>query len=366
MFRLRSRIRDPASCGQPVRAGRGLAGEGRAPRTSANRGSARQGCGGGGRPDLEPFVVASYAAPYEAIAANSRQGLNVVVDVGHHEAYSRPLGILAASAARLEGLPSLFVGVRCPLDVIMARRRVSDGYAAASPEKPVPAPVLRWQDEVHRHGIYDLEVDTSMLSPEECAAVIRERIVSGPPGTAFAIEDGAAADIARGPSGWVAGGYVKCPDPGCRGIVAAAWFSTDGITWTSGPVSDGRQASIGTVATDGDRWYAAGVASERDGDRFRVKALIWRSPNGREWKLVGSILLRPPEKGLGPIGELAAGPGGVILTWVDPGDPEQSTVYWSENGETWLPIDPRARRHLTALAQLPVRPHPCVALIPRD
>lgn len=153
------------------------------------------------------------------------------------------------------------------------------------------------------------------------------------------IDDGAVSDIARGPSGWVAGGYVKCSDPGCRGIVAAAWFSADGITWTGGPVPDGRQAIIGTVATDGDRWFAAGVGTERDGDTFRQEALIWRSPNGRAWTLVGSIPLAPPEKGLGPIGELAAGPGGVILTWVDPGDPERSTVYWSKNGETWLPID---------------------------
>ncbi len=147
------------------------------------------------------------------------------------------------------------------------------------------------------------------------------------------------ADIARGPGGWVAGGWARCREPGCGRFVAATWFSADLITWTGGPVALGRQSGIGTVATDGERWFAAGVGTERDGETFRQEALIWRSPNGREWTLVGSIPLAPPEEGIGPIGELAAGPGGVILSWVDPGDPERRTVYWSENGETWLPID---------------------------
>ena len=62
---------------------------------------------GGERPDLEPLVVQLYAALYESIAAHSRLGLDVVVDTGHHDAHSRPLGILPASARRLAGLPAL-------------------------------------------------------------------------------------------------------------------------------------------------------------------------------------------------------------------------------------------------------------------
>jgi chloramphenicol 3-O phosphotransferase len=45
--------------------------------------------------------------------------------------------------------------------------------------------VLLWQEEVHKPGIYDLEVDTSLLSPEECAEVIRTRLAEGPAGDAF-------------------------------------------------------------------------------------------------------------------------------------------------------------------------------------
>lgn len=138
---------------------------------------------GGERPDLEPLVVMLYHAMYEAIAQHSRLGLNVVVDVGHHDAYSVPRGILNNSAQQLAGLPVLFVGVRCPLEVIMERRRAS-GYNG-SDERFIPAPVRLWQHAVHVPGIYDLEVDTSLFTPEECAELIRQHLGNGPPPTAF-------------------------------------------------------------------------------------------------------------------------------------------------------------------------------------
>jgi len=134
---------------------------------------------------LAPLVPKLYAAAYDSIAAHSRAGLNVVVDVGHHDR-----SILADCARRLAGLPVLFVGVRCPIEVIMARRNTGqagrDGhYAVGSKDEPVPAPVARWQTAVHDPGSYDLEVDTSVQSPAECAAAIRRRVDGGPPGTAF-------------------------------------------------------------------------------------------------------------------------------------------------------------------------------------
>ncbi len=137
---------------------------------------------GGERPDLEPIVVQLYTALYASIAAHSRLGINVVVDVGHHDAYSRPLGILPACAQRLHGLPVLFVGVRCPLEVIM-QRRIATGYNRDA-ETTVPLPVLRWQEVVHAPGVYDLEVDTSVLSVQRCAEQIRHRLAGSPP-TAF-------------------------------------------------------------------------------------------------------------------------------------------------------------------------------------
>ncbi len=145
---------------------------------------------GGERPDLEPVVDALYLALYDSVAAHSRLGLNVVVDVGHHDDYSAPRGILPKVAARVARLSALFVGVRCPLDVIVDRRsRVEPGregaYLTRDADGSVPEAILRWQRAVHEPGIYDVEVDTSVRTPEECAGVIRERLGSGDPPTAF-------------------------------------------------------------------------------------------------------------------------------------------------------------------------------------
>lgn len=135
--------------------------------------------------ELAPLVPVFYAALYDSIAAHSRAGLSVVADVGHHDPK-----ILADSARRLAGLPVLFVGVRCPIEVVMQRRNAGQigregQYAIGSKTEPVPAPVERWQREVHIPGIYDVEVDTSLLTPEDSAAAIRRRLTNGPPPSAF-------------------------------------------------------------------------------------------------------------------------------------------------------------------------------------
>jgi chloramphenicol 3-O phosphotransferase len=135
--------------------------------------------------EIAPLVPRFYAALYDSIAAHSRAGLNVVVDVGHHDAK-----ILADSARRLAGLPVLFVGVRCPIEVVMRRRNAGQvgregRYAVGSETVPIPPPVARWQRDVHVPGIYDVEVDTSVQSPEQCAALIRRRLDDGPPPSAF-------------------------------------------------------------------------------------------------------------------------------------------------------------------------------------
>jgi chloramphenicol 3-O phosphotransferase len=135
---------------------------------------------------LEPLVKRMYAALYESIAAHSRLGLNVVAEFGHHDWYTQPLGILPDAARRLAGLPVLFVGVRCPIDVVMARRNAGQtanpvNYETGTAEEPIPITVQRFQDAVHVPGIYDLEMDTSVLSPAECVARIRARLEAGIP-----------------------------------------------------------------------------------------------------------------------------------------------------------------------------------------
>jgi chloramphenicol 3-O phosphotransferase len=144
---------------------------------------------GGERPDLEPLVSVLFDALYESVIAQRRLGLNVVVDVGHHDDYSTPLGILDRVSERLEALPAYFIGVRCPVEVILDRRSAEEPgregtYLKRGPDGAVLEPVLRWERAVHDPGIYDLEVDTAEKSAEECARAIQARLDRGPP-TAF-------------------------------------------------------------------------------------------------------------------------------------------------------------------------------------
>jgi chloramphenicol 3-O phosphotransferase len=140
---------------------------------------------GGERPDLEDLVVTLYAALWESVAAHARPGLNVVVDVGIHDAYAAPRRIAREAARRLEGLSVLVVGVRCPVEVIWERRRASWGQDRREADDPAVAAVERWQSAVHDPMDYDLELDTSSLSPAQCADAIVARL-SGPPGTCLA------------------------------------------------------------------------------------------------------------------------------------------------------------------------------------
>ena len=143
---------------------------------------------GGERPDLEPLRPAFYAALFASVAARSQRGQAVVVDVGIHDGHSQPLGIHALAAARLAGLPVLLVGVRCPLEEVLRRRDADPaGYVGTPPGGGVPDVVRRWEAAVHSPGVYDLEVDTSVLSPAACADAIRRRLADGPHGTALAV-----------------------------------------------------------------------------------------------------------------------------------------------------------------------------------
>jgi chloramphenicol 3-O phosphotransferase len=137
---------------------------------------------GGERRELEPFVVAAFAAMYAAVRSFAQAGVGVVVDVGHHDNYSQPLDILGRSARELTGVPVLFVGVRCSADVVVERRRATWGDESAD---EAFERVRRWEDAVHRPGIYDLEVDTAAMSAEGCADLIQRRWAEGP-GAAFA------------------------------------------------------------------------------------------------------------------------------------------------------------------------------------
>ncbi|HPH97319.1 MAG TPA: hypothetical protein PKW33_20570 [Anaerolineaceae bacterium] len=111
---------------------------------------------------------------HAAAAALSRAGLNVLMD----HVLVEPAWV-GGCAQALAGLPAWLVGVRCPLDVLEQRE-------ADRKDRTLGQARLQF-DRVHAHGIYDLEVDTSQLSPDEAAARVQAYVESGPPPQALQI-----------------------------------------------------------------------------------------------------------------------------------------------------------------------------------
>ena len=109
---------------------------------------------------------------HHAIAAFAFRGNNVVVD---YILFERQW--LEELVAVLHGVTVYFVGVRAPLATLEIRERQRTNF---------PAGVARAHyDVVHKHGIYDLELDTSLRSAQECAEEVRKHISTQPSPTAF-------------------------------------------------------------------------------------------------------------------------------------------------------------------------------------
>ncbi len=99
------------------------------------------------------------------------------------------------------------------------------------------------------------------------------------PASAFAgaadREPGALADVAAGVGGFVAVGS----EVGADGHRAAAWYSTDGLSWTRSP-SDLGGDSAGAVVPHDTGYVASGWSPGDDGD---ARTLFWTSPDGQTW-----------------------------------------------------------------------------------
>lgn len=121
---------------------------------------------------VEDHVPRLYAAMYASAAAHARRGLDVVMDVGHHGAYSRELTIWADCLGELDGLTFLLVGVQCPLEVVWERRGATWGQRRGEVDEGVVAAVEQGQARIHSGLDYDLVVDTSVMTPDECATAI--------------------------------------------------------------------------------------------------------------------------------------------------------------------------------------------------
>jgi chloramphenicol 3-O phosphotransferase len=107
---------------------------------------------------------------HRAIQALSKAGNNVVADhVLVESDWAKDCANLFAD------LPAYLIGIQCPLDVLEQRERSRKNRTLGQAKLQFPV--------IHKYTLYDLEVDTSILSPEECARRIQSRL--GEPPQAF-------------------------------------------------------------------------------------------------------------------------------------------------------------------------------------
>ena len=109
---------------------------------------------------------------HHSIAALASSGNHMIVDHGLVERKW-----IEECVKILHRYNVLFVGVRCPLKILEQRERDRG-------DRPIGE--ARWSyDIVHTHGKYDMEVDTSISTVEDCALKIKERLENGPIPDAF-------------------------------------------------------------------------------------------------------------------------------------------------------------------------------------
>jgi chloramphenicol 3-O phosphotransferase len=135
---------------------------------------------GGERPDLEPAVAKLYNVLFATIRLQAEAGFDIVADLGMHEDYSVPLGILDRAATTLGPLGALLIGIDCDLDEIMRRRNADPRGGFYATGEAAPPPVLRWQDAVHHGKTYDLRLDMGRLTPEMGARQVAELLANSP------------------------------------------------------------------------------------------------------------------------------------------------------------------------------------------
>jgi len=114
-----------------------------------------------------------FSGMHHAIAALSRAGNCVLAD----HVLVEPRWV-AECAALFAPLPAYLVGLRCPLEVLEERERQRRDRTWGQAREQF--------EVVHAHVVYDLEVDTSLLSPEECAGQVRTMLEADRPPRAFA------------------------------------------------------------------------------------------------------------------------------------------------------------------------------------
>jgi len=110
-------------------------------------------------PTLEKIASTTISGFHRCLRVLFEAGNNLIVDhVLQDQSWLRDCVV------RLDGLPVLFVGVRCPLAVAEERE-------VSRQDRERGTARLQY-DFVHRHASYDIEVDTSVMDVNACVEKI--------------------------------------------------------------------------------------------------------------------------------------------------------------------------------------------------
>lgn len=115
-----------------------------------------------------PVAFKLWTGMHAAVAALASRGNDVIIDDVIFD--SR---VLKEAVNTLHTFNVLFVGVRCPFEIAEQREQARGNRTQGL--------VKAHYDLVHSHGIYDFEVDTSILTATECAIQIKNRLQDGTP-----------------------------------------------------------------------------------------------------------------------------------------------------------------------------------------
>ena len=121
---------------------------------------------------ITALIPAVISGMHRSVAALAQAGNNVLVDhVLQEDKW------LSECVEAWAGVEVLFVGVKCPLEITEKREKKRGDRTIGTARNQY--------ERVHAHDCYDVEVDTSVLSVEECVARILELMKNKPEESAF-------------------------------------------------------------------------------------------------------------------------------------------------------------------------------------
>ncbi|MEU3298926.1 MULTISPECIES: phosphotransferase-like protein [unclassified Streptomyces] len=122
--------------------------------------------------DLQAEIDRTSKGFHRAVAGMAAGGNNLIVDYPLSRRW-RLLDLLDLLVLEDTAL----IAVRCPLPELERRERERG-------DRQLGLAAMQY-DEVHSHALHDFDVDTSLLSPEQCALRIRDFLSDQPRPTAF-------------------------------------------------------------------------------------------------------------------------------------------------------------------------------------